>query len=183
MTEAHLTFDDGPSEWTGKILDLLADHDVKASFFWVGEHILQWPDLLERAILEGHRVGGHTWSHRRLSTLGQREAKQEISGPIQLVTLLTDEAPVVWRAPYFDTAGLAPWAEQRFGVQHVGADIVPDDWSSKDPEALAAVVLAASAPGRIVSLHDGIPPDGGSESCTDSRAVTVEAVRLILEGS
>ena len=177
----QLTFDDGPSEWTPAILDLLYDRDVHAAFFWVGQHILEHPELVDRALAEGHIVGGHTWSHRRLSDLGTREAGQEIWAPCQLIEIISGEWPRYWRAPFFDQG---PWASiaEAAGLEHVGADIVPDDWMASDPEAVAAAVLSELAPGKVVCLHDGVPPAGGSTHCTASRDVTVAALELILAG-
>lgn len=88
----------------------------------------------------------------------------------------------MWRAPYFDHNEYVDRVALQLGLnEHMGATLVPDDWMATDPEALAAKVLSELKPDSIVSLHDGIPPNA-SDRCTRSRDVTVEAVRLILQG-
>lgn len=65
-----LTFDDGPHyKYTAEILDILAEYDVKATFFVVGELAERYPELILRELADGHEVGNHTWSHPRLSRL------------------------------------------------------------------------------------------------------------------
>ncbi|MFL6157573.1 MAG: polysaccharide deacetylase family protein, partial [Marmoricola sp.] len=64
-----LTFDDGPSKWTAQILDVLARHHVKATFFVVGSHIADRPDLVRRMYAEGHEVGIHTFTHVNLANV------------------------------------------------------------------------------------------------------------------
>ena len=177
----QLTFDDGPSEWTPAILDLLYDRDVHAAFFWVGQHILEHPELVERALAEGHIVGGHTWSHRRLSDSGSGKRGRRSGRHASCSRSHAVSGRRYWRAPFFDQG---PWASiaAGIGLEHVGADIVPDDWMASDPEAVAAAVLSELAPGKVVCLHDGVPPGGGSTHCTASRDVTVAALALILAG-
>jgi len=70
-----LTFDDGPTPaYTGAVLDALAAHDAKATFFVVGQRVHAHPDLVRRAAAAGHEIGNHTWGHADLSTLDERAA-------------------------------------------------------------------------------------------------------------
>lgn len=81
-----LTFDDGPSEYTSDLLDLLAKYDAKATFFITGNNngkgeidtTKQWFDLIKRMVAEGHQVGSHTFDHVRLSTTSAELRKLEI---------------------------------------------------------------------------------------------------------
>ena len=66
--EIALTFDDGPNpEWTPRLLDILAKHDVKATFFMLGMFASAHPELVRRVAAEGHLIGDHSWSHPKLS--------------------------------------------------------------------------------------------------------------------
>lgn len=181
----HLTFDDGPSEWTPQILDLLAEHDAKATFFVVGENVDGLEGVVMRAAYEGHTVGNHTWSHPRLTDHIQGAVWQELRRTQRLVGPIIGGMPVVWRAPYYATDERIDAIAREFGLTHMGADIVPEDCFTDDVDQIALRVLAGMpfVDGRpaVVSLHDGIPPDGGSSSCTQSRQPTVDAVRIILE--
>lgn len=182
----HLSFDDGPSQWTPQILDLLAEHDVQATFFVVGQSIAGNEEILQRIDRDGHTIGNHTWSHPRLTDLSDRDVKMELVDTQFRVEDVVGFKPRAWRAPYYgrdmrvDVIAQGLWLDE-----HVGADIVPEDCFTDDVEQIALRVLAGVpfVDGRpaVVSLHDGIPPDGGSASCTQSRQPTVDALRIILE--
>lgn len=184
----QLTFDDGPSEWTPAILDLLAEHNQKATFFVIGQHVVANEGILLRMDYEGHAIGNHTWSHPRLtdaetSTKIWREFRETSAA----IAKVTGTWPAAWRAPYFAHDDRVDLIAREFGLtRHIGADIVPEDCFTEDAVLIAERVLHRHAAGddqhsAIVSLHDGIPPDGGSEHCTQSRQPTVDAVRMILE--
>lgn len=176
-----LTFDDGPSaEWTPQILDLLAEHEMKATFFVIGRNALENPHHLRRIVAEGHEVGNHTWSHAHLPDLPQCEAYAEIRMGAEILEALLGRPPLYWRAPFLTQGGWGEVAEN-LGLRHMGADVCPDDFAKEDPEEIARIVLAEAGPDSVVCLHDGVPPDGGSARCLPSRAPTVEALRLILE--
>lgn len=177
-----LTFDDGPSEWTPAILDLLAAHEQRAVFFVTGVHAADLPEILIRAHLEGHTVGNHGYTHRRLTELTDNEVRTELGMTSSVIEAVLGTPPRLYRAPFFGRDDRVDVIAADMGLRHVGASIVPDDWATDDHEAVARVVLDELRPGSVVSLHDGVPPDGGSSSCTASRQPTVEAVRLILEG-
>lgn len=183
----HLTFDDGPSEWTPLILDLLAEHEMKATFFVIGQNIPGRETILERTVAEGHTVGNHTFTHRRLSTLHDWEIEAEFTGCNREVENVLGFASSFWRAPFYDADGKTLVMARHCGLvgPQMTADIVPEDCFTDDPDQIALRVIAGIpfVDGRpaVVSLHDGIPPDGGSSSCTQSRQPTVDAVRLILK--
>lgn len=179
---ATLTFDDGPSEWTPAILDHLAKHRAHAMFFVTGQAIFGRADILRRAHAEGHTFGNHGYTHARLTSLDDHDLRMELLATSELVEFVTGVRPTLFRAPYFDAQDRELVAAAALGMTHVEASIVPDDWASCDPEAIARVVLDELRPASVVSLHDGIPPRGGSEMCTDTRQPTVDAVALILEG-
>ncbi len=178
----EFTFDDGPSEWTPQILDLLAEHNRKATFFVVGSQIEGREGILLRADFEGHAIGNHTWSHPRLT--GPDVTRGKIWGELRKTSVaieaVTGTWPRAWRAPFYATDQRVLAVARSLGLaSHIESDIIPDDWMLDDPEEIARRVLRDGD--GIVTLHDGIPPDGGSERCTASRQPTVDALRLILE--
>lgn len=183
----HLSFDDGPSEWTPAILDLLAEHDAKATFFVIGQNIAGREQILARTAAEGHIVGNHTFSHPRLSGLKDWEIEREFTACNLAVENVLGFAPTVWRAPFYDADDKTLVMARHCGLigPQTVADIVPEDCFTDDADKIALRVVAGIpfVEGRpaVTSLHDGIPPGGGSSSCTKSRQPTVDAVRLILE--
>ena len=96
-----LTFDDGPTpEVTPRILSCLEKAKVKATFFVTGEAVLANPELTIRIQEEGHQIGNHTYSHRRLSQLNFREIFSEIEHNNRLIKALTGKRPVLFRPPF-----------------------------------------------------------------------------------
>jgi peptidoglycan/xylan/chitin deacetylase (PgdA/CDA1 family) len=176
----RLTFDDGPSQWTEPILDLLAEHGQTATFFVVGESIAGRGRILQRMLEEGHTIGNHTFTHARLTDLENAQVSAEFRACSAVITLACGAVPTVWRAPMFARdERIDRVAKSCKLTEHMGRDVEPHDWNIADAELIAAKVLALAEPGAVVCLHDGIPPDGGNG--TSSRQPTVDAVRLILE--
>ena len=76
----HLTFDDGPHpEHTGALLDVLAEHGARGTFFVIGQHAERHPELMRRIVAEGHTLGNHSWSHPQFDTLGLAAQREEIA--------------------------------------------------------------------------------------------------------
>lgn len=94
-----LTFDDGPSEITPQILDVLKKKNVKATFFLQGDHVVAHPDLVRRIHDEGHVIGNHSWSHRPFDTLDDAEALSEITRTNEAIRKITGVTPELFRYP------------------------------------------------------------------------------------
>ena len=74
-----MTFDDGPSATlTSKLLDLLAAHHIKATFFVIGEKIAEFPEIVARAAREGHEIASHSWSHPNLAKMSQESVRSQL---------------------------------------------------------------------------------------------------------
>lgn len=94
-----LTFDDGPSEITPQILDVLKQKNVKATFFLQGDHVVAHPDLVRRIHDEGHVIGNHSWSHRTFDGLSDAEALSEITRTNEAIRKITGVTPELFRYP------------------------------------------------------------------------------------
>jgi len=92
------------------ILNLLAKYDTKATFFVLGTVAEAHPDLVRAIFDMGHEVASHTYSHERLSTLGEERFEQEIKKSVELLTAITGEKPVGFRSPYFSLDNSTRWA-------------------------------------------------------------------------
>jgi len=136
-----LTFDDGPSQWTHPILDLLADHDARATFFAVGANIPGNAGVVERAHAEGHLLGNHTTNHPDLTQLTLAEAARELAETTLMLDAATGGTTVYWRAPYLRR----PRVLSTPGLIHIGCDVVPEDWMEPDADVICNRVLASSA--------------------------------------
>jgi peptidoglycan/xylan/chitin deacetylase (PgdA/CDA1 family) len=149
-----LTFDDGPSESTPAILDVLAAHGARGTFFVLGESIEGREEVLARTLGEGHEVGNHTFSHPHAMDLEDAELGHDI---VRCQRLL-GEAPTLFRPPYGEDALRASRIALERGIPTtVLWSIDPVDYAERDPEAIARVILNEAAPGAIVDLHDGWP--------------------------
>ncbi|MDO5295679.1 MAG: polysaccharide deacetylase family protein [bacterium] len=165
-----LTFDDGPSEYTAPLLDVLAEEGVKATFFCVGKNVLQHPDLVRRAHDEGHLVATHSYSHRNLLGCLPAASRREINAGAQALDKVLGYRPQWFRPPY----GMRyPWTllqARQAGLSTVLWSNCPRDWLKPGAKVIARRVISDLQPGDIVLLHDG----GGD------RSQTVVAVRFII---
>lgn len=160
-TRVALTLDDGPSpRWTPQVLDLLAHHGARATFFVVGAQAQRHPDLVRRAVDEGHEIASHTWSHADLTRLSPDAVRDELERTSELLAGLTGRPPALVRPPWghIDAVGLLAAAE-------LGAGVVM--WSELVRASHAADDLAATLhdvrPGSVVLAHDGGPTPSGAE--------------------
>lgn len=154
-----LTFDDGPREpYTAQILDILRDHGVVATFFLIGENVVRHPGLAKRIVREGHAVGNHSFTHRSLPTLGDRQVRAEIENAAQAIQMATGLRPSLLRPPYgaMDSRLRSPRGIAAAGGHSVVLwSVQASDWSTRSPQRVALRTLKQVRPGSIVLLHDG----------------------------
>jgi peptidoglycan/xylan/chitin deacetylase (PgdA/CDA1 family) len=171
-----LTFDDGPSDWTSSILDLLAEHDARATFFVLGANVAGRERTLKRALEDGHELGLHGWSHRHLTQLSDSEIRDEMLKTQAAIEAATGALARVWRPPYFEADERVRRALGEGGLIEADCTIAPEDyhWPA---QRTAAFVIERLRPRAVVDLHDGRPSDSGS---APKRTATVEALESIL---
>ncbi|MBB4365369.1 chitooligosaccharide deacetylase [Bradyrhizobium sp. CIR18] len=165
----YLTFDDGPNPFcTPEVLDVLAQHQVTATFFVIGMYAADQPELIRRMIAEGHEVANHTMTHPDLSRCAPAEVRDELLRASEAIRLACPQAsPRHMRAPYgiWTQDVLAISASAGLAAVHWSTD--PRDWSRPGVDRIVNSVLASVHPGAIVLLHDGYPPDE-ERPCTDA---------------
>jgi peptidoglycan/xylan/chitin deacetylase (PgdA/CDA1 family) len=174
-----LTFDDGPSEWTEAILDVLAGHGALATFFLIGSAAEARADVVRRIAADGHEVGNHTWSHPRLARdCDDARVVDELSRTSELLEQITGTRPLRFRAPYHDVDERVEALAAAIGLEHTRSTVAAPDWhaSARTP-LIVAIVLQRLAPGAVVGLHDGVPPD---EHEGATRGPTVAAVAKLV---
>lgn len=154
----YLTFDDGPQvEWTPKVLQVLAKHRAKATFFVLGREAAAHPGLITLIRRGGHTIGNHTWDHPKLTHLPEGKLRQEIS---------TGVKSKCFRPPFRDTNARVEAVAASYHQRQVLWDVDTKDWSKPGAAAIEGAVLSGARPGAIILLHDG----GGN------RAETVAAL-------
>jgi peptidoglycan/xylan/chitin deacetylase (PgdA/CDA1 family) len=171
-----LTFDDGPSEDTERILDILAQHNLRATFFMIGRHVERFPQIARRIIAGGHEIGNHSYSHPIYLYRSPRETRRQLERAQAVIKETTGVQPKIARPPcgvrtpaYFAAAG-------RLGLRTVQWDVAGFDWKRHSANLIARDVLRRVRAGSIILLHDG-----DSDDKCDRRA-TAAALPLIIEG-
>ena len=149
------TFDDGPHRGsTDTLLDGLLERGAKATFFLVGQEIDGARDLVRRMRDEGHQIGNHTWSHRRLDELSKDETVQEIGKTDALLQSVAGDGAYWLRPPY---GFLREDAKEFVNVPLILWSVDPRDWESRDAGKVFDAVLRDVRPGSIILMHDIYP--------------------------
>jgi peptidoglycan-N-acetylglucosamine deacetylase len=163
-----LTFDDGPNKTlTPKLLDLLAAHHMKATFFVVGQNAADHPEILQRAIREGHEVANHSWSHPNLAKMSDEAVRRELQKTDDAITTAIGKHPTLLRPPYGSiTAHQKRWIHEEFGYRIIIWDVDPLDWKRPGPSVVTSRILKETHAGSIVLAHDIHPPTIEAMSAT-----------------
>jgi len=151
-----LTFDDGPHPtWTPKVLDLLASHGAKASFFVLGQWAARWPSLVRREVAEGHEVGLHSYSHPFFTRLSPTRVAWELARNVDAISGLV-AGPVRWfRPPYGALNARVKQQVAGLGYRTVLWDVDTRDWQRPPAEVIATRILAGARDGAVILMHDG----------------------------
>ncbi|WP_253905234.1 bifunctional polysaccharide deacetylase/glycosyltransferase family 2 protein [Arthrobacter sp. H14] len=158
-----LTFDDGPSaKYTPQILDLLSREGVPATFFSIGENIVENPEIFERIVREGHMVGNHTMTHADFYAHDDLRNREELIGTDRIMRSSEGYASRLFRIPEGDPENnaLAVLQAQQLGYRYVDMDIDTGDWSYEPGEEIPVPKLDGS--GAVVLMHDA----GGDRTAT-----------------
>jgi peptidoglycan-N-acetylglucosamine deacetylase len=155
-----LTFDDGPhATLTPKLLDLLAAHHMKATFFVVGQNAADHPDILRRAVREGHEIANHSWSHPNLARMSDEAVRRELQKTDDAIFAAIGKHPTLLRPPYGSiTERQKRWIHDDFGYRIIIWDVDPLDWKRPGPSVVCSRILKETRAGSIVLAHDIHPP-------------------------
>ena len=151
-----MTFDDGPNaKLTPKLLDILSEHHIKATFFVVGENAAAHPDLLQRAVREGHEIGNHSWSHPNLGKISRQNAQRELQSTADAIAAAVGIRPTLMRPPYGSlTLGEKHWIHDELGYNIILWDVDPLDWKRPGPSVVCNRIVRETRPGSIILSHD-----------------------------
>ncbi|WP_062698564.1 polysaccharide deacetylase family protein [Chryseobacterium indologenes] len=155
IKETALTFDDGPTEFTPKFLDLLKEHEVKATFFCIGKQIEKYPEIFQRIIAEGHTIGNHTFSHSNstgfLSTFKMTEEIEKCDEVMMKVgNIKTD----LYRPPFGVTNPNIAKAIRKTGKKSIGWNVRSLDTIIDNEKKIYQRVTKGLKKGSIILLHD-----------------------------
>ena len=152
-----LTIDDGPSDDTRALLDLLDAHGAKATFFLVGERAAARPELVREIAARGHGIGNHSQTHpqARFWALGPARMRQEIEACQHTLTAISGRAPVWFRAVVGHANPFVHAPLRDAGLARVAWSARGFDAVKPDVESVVAAIDADLVPGAIVLLHEG----------------------------
>ena len=175
-----LTYDDGPNPpYTERLLDILAKHNVKATFFLIGNRIERHPETAHRIIAEGHQVGNHTYSHPLLGFLPPRYVQRQIERTDALLRQFGIHGKTVFRAPLLTRFLPVAYVLAKQDRIHISCNVWSWDWTTQNPDKIAETVvkktLSSTGAGSIIVLHDG-----KAENARADRSGTVEATDQII---
>jgi peptidoglycan-N-acetylglucosamine deacetylase len=151
-----MTFDDGPSEkLTPELLDILAAHHIHATFFVIGQNVGRHPEILQRAVREGHEIGNHSWTHPVLGKMSDAAVRSELRKTDDAIFAAIGHRPTLMRPPYGSiTARQKRWIHAEFGYTIILWDVDPLDWKRPGPSVVESRIVRETRPGSIILSHD-----------------------------
>ncbi|WLR42085.1 polysaccharide deacetylase family protein [Bacillus carboniphilus] len=170
-----LTFDDGPDgDYTAKILDILKEKGVKATFFVVGKQVATYPEVMKRIVKEGHGIGNHSWDHPYITKIWSSDVKKQIQSTQTEIKQVTGRKPDLFRPPYGFTTKADIKILNELGMRNVKWSIDTLDWSGTSADEIIEIIKRDTTPGGIVLQHN---------AKENSRALdgTVEALPTIID--
>lgn len=149
-----LTFDDGPSSYTDRLLDIFAQHGGKGTFFMVGRYVGSFPDTVRRMAEEGHDLANHSWSHKDLTKLNTAAITKEImDGRNKILEISGVETKLV-RLPYGSTNKTVRAVAEETESTLVRWSVDPQDWKFRDADTVYNAVMDRVKDGSVVLVHD-----------------------------
>lgn len=150
-----LTFDDGPTPFTDRLLRVLTADDAKATFFLIGNKVAADPASARRIADAGMEIGNHTWEHANMSTVPVEDIPAQLSKGTDAIAAATGRAPTLLRTAggLISDAVLAEAKQQ--GLADINWDVIPFDWiNDANTAATRYMLMTQIQPGSVVLLHD-----------------------------
>ncbi len=181
--ELALTFDDGPNPlWTPRLLEILARHQVQATFFVVGSYAQRQPELLRRMAAAGHGIGSHAWSHRNLAVTSSTKIREELKRTQQTIEQILGQPVRFFRPPFGGRRPAVFRIARQMGLTPVLWNTMTSDWKQPSAETISAQLAAkidrleGHGWAANIVLHDGSHLDPAAE-----RGPSITAAEKLLE--
>ena len=180
--QVFLTYDDGPNDpHTLHLLELLARHNARATFFLIGKYVRQRPDIVRAIQQAGHAIGNHTCNHPNLIFASAARVRQELEDCSKAIQDSIGEYQPLFRPPFGGKLPQVLRTARSLGLAPVLWSVTAYDWKAESPDAIQAHIErqmnARKKPqGEIILLHDG-----GHLAFGTDRRHTVAASQALLE--
>lgn len=153
-----LTFDDGPSGYTPRILDILERHNARASFFVVGNIVEAGADTIKRAVAMGSEVISHSWSHCKepyLSQLAPDEIRKELLDTHAAIKGVTGFSSAMFRPPYGEVSDTLKDVAEELGLSIIMWSVDSWDWKSQNADSVYGEIFSnVSKENSVILCHD-----------------------------
>ena len=171
-----LTYDDGPNDpYTLRLLEVLARHDVKATFFLIGHFVAEKPEIAREVARAGHVIGNHTFNHPNLILCSAARVRSELEQCRKILTDTVGEHSTLWRPPFGARLPHVLGVGRKLGLEPVMWTVSSNDWKIYTADGIERRVAERIRGGDVILMHDG-----GHVRMGADRARTVEATdRLI----
>lgn len=168
-----LTFDDAPTPQTLRVLALLKQYRIPATFYAVGSQLERYPEIARSIVADGHELGNHSYSHQRFVFKTWDFTDNAISRTERLIRQAGYAGEITFRPPYGKKLLVLPWYLSRRNIRTVMWDVEPETVQPADAATMADYALTHTQPGSIILLHPFC-----NDRCEPARA----ALPLIIEG-
>ena len=151
-----MTFDDGPvASNTTRVLNMLKQRNIKATFYVIGRRAKNNPAIMRRMVAEGHEVGNHTWTHGNLKKMSNSQVRSELNRTRDVIIASTGIKPRTMRPPY----GALSTRQRKmifseFGYPAIFWDVDPEDWKKPGISVIRNRIVSHTKAGSIILLHD-----------------------------
>ncbi|MEM0895380.1 MAG: polysaccharide deacetylase family protein [Verrucomicrobiota bacterium] len=151
-----MTFDDGPHPTlTPRLLDILKDRNVRATFFVLAPLAKRHPQIIQRMIREGHEVANHTVTHGNIAKMSPDKVRSELRGGHEAIVQASGRPPTLFRPPYGAIqSSQKVWINDEFGYKTIMWNVDPRDWQDRKPGLVSSRLINGAKPGAILLAHD-----------------------------
>lgn len=172
-----LTYDDGPNDpHTLRLLEVLARHEVRATFFLIGRFAVERPEIVREIAAAGQDIGNHTWSHPALAWCSEAETRRQIGDCQNAIADALGESPRLFRPPFGVRRPATLRIARELGLEPVMWSVTCYDWKPTTVERVERHAMAQIRGGDVILLHDGWHRAMGAD-----RRHTVEATGRLIE--
>ncbi|MET1013793.1 MAG: polysaccharide deacetylase family protein [Paenisporosarcina sp.] len=152
-----LTFDDGPSQYTKEITDILKRYEVGGTFFFIGNNVKKYPDLVQYVNSNGYSIGSHSMNHLNITKLSNEKKEYEILQTNQLIEDLIQEKVVLFRPPFGSNNEATIEVTNKTNTKMVLWNADTEDWKSENANEIVEYVKNSKVSGSIILLHESSP--------------------------
>ncbi len=177
VKKVALTFDDGPdSVYTPQMLDVLKQHQVKATFFFIGNRAKLFPEIVQKAVQEGHIIGNHTMTHPDILKLNAQDAMANIQQAEDALAELIGYRTALFRSPYGSLNPERIKEIEKMGYKIIAWNVDSLDWKSLTAEQVKTNILENVKEGSIILQHSA---GGEGENLSGSVAALNEIITIL----